>query len=156
MLPADVDQAWQVQMWDRFYDHYVHHPMQKVVGDNLRPADKRDPFGVAQAKTQIDKAFDLAEAAMQSRTWAAGEDFSLADCAAALGVRCDMAFDFARAKLSVVTYRQTARILGHKKSIFCQYIFKFRARARARYVDYRPPEAGGGLENILAPPSLRA
>ena len=83
MLPADVDQAWQVQMWDRFYDHYVHHPMQKVVGDNLRPADKRDPFGVAQAKTQIDKAFDVAEAAMQSRTWAAGEDFTLADCAAA-------------------------------------------------------------------------
>src|SRR5438477_5028711 len=48
LLPADMDQAWQVQMWDRFYDHYVHHPMQKVVGDNLRPADKRDPFGVAQ------------------------------------------------------------------------------------------------------------
>jgi glutathione S-transferase len=82
-VPADVDKAWQVQMWDRFYDHYVHLPMQKVVGDKLRPAGQRDPFGVQQAQAQMRKAFDVAEAAMQSRTWAAGEDFTLADCAAA-------------------------------------------------------------------------
>jgi glutathione S-transferase len=82
-VPADVDQAWQVQMWDRFYDHYVHYNLQKVVGDHLRPADKRDPFGLEQAKAQMRKAFDIAEPAMQSRTWAAGEHFTLADCAAA-------------------------------------------------------------------------
>ena len=82
-LPADVDKAWQVQMWDRFYDHYVHHPMQKAVGDNLRPPDQRDPFGVEEAKAQMRQAFDVAEAAMQSRAWAAGDDFTLADCAAA-------------------------------------------------------------------------
>ncbi len=82
-VPADADRAWQVQFWDRFYDHYVHYPLQKVVGDNLRPADKRDPLGVEQAKAQMRKAFDIAEQAMQSRTWAAGETFSMADCAAA-------------------------------------------------------------------------
>ncbi len=82
-IPANADEAWQVQMWDRFYDLYVHHAMQKAVGDNLRPADRRDPFGVEQAMQQIRKAFDVADAAMQSRTWAAGENFTLADCAAA-------------------------------------------------------------------------
>ncbi len=29
-LPADVDRAWQTRMWDRFYDHYVQEPMQKI------------------------------------------------------------------------------------------------------------------------------
>jgi glutathione S-transferase len=57
--------------------------MQKAVGDSFRPADKRDPVGVEQAKAQMRKAFDLAEDAMQSRTWAIGETFTLADCSAA-------------------------------------------------------------------------
>lgn len=82
-VPADADSAWQVRFWDRFYDHYVHYPMQKIVGDALRPADKRDPLGVEQAKTQIGKAYGIAEQAMQSRAWAAGDAFTMADCAAA-------------------------------------------------------------------------
>lgn len=82
-LPATGDQAWQTSFWDRFYDHYVHYPMQKAVGDNLRPADKRDPHGVEQAMTQMRKAFDIADDAMRSRSWAIGDTFSMADCAAA-------------------------------------------------------------------------
>ena len=82
-VSADAGAAWQTRLWDRFYDHYIHYPMQKVVGDNLRPADKRDPFGVEQAKKQIRTAYDIAGQAMQSRAWAAGETFTMADCAAA-------------------------------------------------------------------------
>jgi len=82
-VPVDGGAAWQTRLWDRFYDHYIHYPMQKAVGDNLRPADKRDPFGVEQAKKQIRTAYDIVEQAMQSRHWAAGETFTMADCAAA-------------------------------------------------------------------------
>jgi glutathione S-transferase len=82
-VPAGADQAWQVNLWDRIYDHYIHLPMQKAVGDSFRPPDNRDPVGVEQAKAQMRKAFDLADEAMQSRTWAIGENFTLADCAAA-------------------------------------------------------------------------
>ena len=45
-LPADADRAWQARMWDRFYDHYVQEPMQKIVGDRLRPEGKADAYGV--------------------------------------------------------------------------------------------------------------
>ena len=82
-VPSDAGEAWQMRLGDRFYDHNIHYPMQKAVGDNLRPADKRDPFGVEQAKKQIRTAYDIAEQAMQSRHWAAGETFTMADCAAA-------------------------------------------------------------------------
>ena len=83
LLPADADRAWQTRMWDRFYDHYVQEPMQKIVTDRLRPAGKNDDFGVEQAKMQLLEAYKVAEQLMQSKTWAMGDDFTLADCAAA-------------------------------------------------------------------------
>src|SRR5262245_63894805 len=61
-LPTDPDQARQVRMRDRFYDLYVHTPMQKVVGDRLRPADAKDPFGVDEARAMLAKAYDMVEA----------------------------------------------------------------------------------------------
>ncbi len=81
-IPDDADLAWQVRQRDRLYDLYIHLPMQTVVGDRLRPADKKDAFGVEQAKTRMRTAYDLMDAEMATRTWAAGGTFSLADCAA--------------------------------------------------------------------------
>jgi hypothetical protein len=37
--------AWQTRLRDRFYDLYVHEPMQKVIGDRLRPAASKDDAG---------------------------------------------------------------------------------------------------------------
>jgi glutathione S-transferase len=82
-IPADPDRAWQTRMWDRFYDCYVQEPMQKIVIDRLRPAGESDPFGVEQAKGQLHQAYQVIEQTMESGGWALGEDFTLADCAAA-------------------------------------------------------------------------
>jgi glutathione S-transferase len=82
-IPADPDRAWQTRMWDRFYDHYVQEPMQKIVTDRLRPAGQNDTFGVERAKQQLEQAYGVIELAMQSGPWAMGEEFTLADCAAA-------------------------------------------------------------------------
>ena len=70
-------------MSDRFFDLYVQFPMQKIVGDRLRPADKKDPSGVDQAKAQLLTALDMIERDMTKKTWAIGDSFSMADCAAA-------------------------------------------------------------------------
>jgi glutathione S-transferase len=45
-IPADKTLALQVRQADRLYDLYIHMEMQKVIGDRLRPADKKDPYGV--------------------------------------------------------------------------------------------------------------
>ena len=37
LVPADIDLALAVRQADRFYDFYVQEPMQKIVGDRLRP-----------------------------------------------------------------------------------------------------------------------
>ena len=82
-LSDDRDQAWRIRMWDRFYDQYVHDPMQRIVADRLRPEAKRDADAVEQAKTQLRHAYDVIEKKMASKDWAAGDAFTLADCAAA-------------------------------------------------------------------------
>jgi len=83
LIPADADAALQARLWDRFHDNYVEHPMQKIVADRLRSADRRDPQGVAEARALLDTAYCILEAEMGRKTWAAGESFTLADCAAA-------------------------------------------------------------------------
>jgi glutathione S-transferase len=83
LVPADPDLARETRLRDRFYDLYVNVPMQKVVTDRLRPAGKRDPHGVEQAKTLLQTACDTIEQEMAAKTWAMGDTFSMADCAAA-------------------------------------------------------------------------
>lgn len=83
LIPADLDLARQTRLADRFYDFYVQEPMQKIVGDRLRPEGKTDPFGVEQARAQLRSSYAIIEQDMQSRTWAVGASFTMADCAAA-------------------------------------------------------------------------
>ncbi|MBW8909427.1 MAG: glutathione S-transferase family protein [Mesorhizobium sp.] len=82
LVPDDVDLALQVRQADRFYDFYVQAPMQKIVGDRLRPQDKTDPFGVEESRAQLRNAYDIIERDMKEKNWAVGEAFTMADCAA--------------------------------------------------------------------------
>jgi glutathione S-transferase len=83
LVPADPDLARQARMCDRFYDLHVHVPMQKIIGDRLRPAGKNDPHGVEEAKALLRTACDMLDQDMGTKTWAMGDAFSMADCAAA-------------------------------------------------------------------------
>ena len=84
LIPDDPWAAAQVGMLDRVFDLHVQSPMQAVVNDALRPAEApRDPYGVARAKEALEKVYAWLDGELAGRTWAAGEDFTLADCAAA-------------------------------------------------------------------------
>ena len=83
LLPADAEQARETRLRDRFYDLHVHGHMQKIVGDRLRQEGQHDPVGVEQARAQLRIAYGMIEQDMASRSWAMGEAFSMADCAAA-------------------------------------------------------------------------
>ena len=81
-IPEDPDLARQTRMRDRFLDLHIHMQMQKIVGDRLRPADRKDPYGVEQARDLMDRAVGMLEREMGQQTWAMGEAFTMADCAA--------------------------------------------------------------------------
>ena len=82
-IAADPERALQIREKDRFYDLHVHVPMQKIITDRLRPAGKSDSFGVDQAKALIKTAYGMIDSEMETRRWAMGNEFTLADCAAA-------------------------------------------------------------------------
>ncbi len=83
LIPADPGLALRARLGDRFFDLHVQGPMQKIVGDRLRPAGKTDPHGVEEAKASLHTAYAVAEAEFAGKTWAVGEVFTIADCAAA-------------------------------------------------------------------------
>jgi glutathione S-transferase len=83
LVAGDPDRAFRIRQCDRFFDLYVHEPMQKIVGDILRPEGKKDPYGVELARATLAKACDVLERELVTQPWAAGDAFSMADCAAA-------------------------------------------------------------------------
>ena len=82
LIPADAVLARQMRMRDRILDLYLHAPMQKVVGDKIRPAGSKDPFGVTQAQETIHISLGMLEQDIGLKTWMMGEAFTMADCAA--------------------------------------------------------------------------
>jgi glutathione S-transferase len=57
--------------------------MQKIVLDKLRPEPQRDGYGVTEARGFLDRIYPWLDERLAGRTWATGEAFTLADCAAA-------------------------------------------------------------------------
>ncbi len=83
LVPADRDEARECRLRDRFFDLYVNAQMGKIVTDKLRPEPERDAYGVAQAKAQLEQAYDIADEWLRAGPWAVGNAFTMADCAAA-------------------------------------------------------------------------
>jgi glutathione S-transferase len=86
LIPTDPDEALQARLWDRVADGYVTTPVQRIVGDALRSPDAKDPHGVSQAHATLDLAYAMLDRQLNGRDqdgWLAGDDFTLADCAAA-------------------------------------------------------------------------
>jgi glutathione S-transferase len=111
--PADADLAARARMWDRFHDNYLQTPMQKIVGDALRPAGASDPYGVEEARTMIRRAYHILEREMAGRAWALGDVFSLADCAAA----------------PALFYADVVEPLGAHEPILSGYLARLKTRA---------------------------
>jgi glutathione S-transferase len=83
LLPAQAEVLLEVRLWDRLFDLYVMKPMQDYVAQLLRPEEERDAAASARSRSDLTVAYGMVEDRIGGRTWAAGEDFSMADCAAA-------------------------------------------------------------------------
>jgi glutathione S-transferase len=118
LIPEDPDAAIEVRMLDRFFDNYVMAPMQKLVGNALRPEDARDPYGAVEATAMLDTAYQILDRWMANRDWAAAGSFSMADCAAACALfYADWAHPIPEALGDARAYR--ARLLARSSVTRC-------------------------------------
>lgn len=83
LIPTDPMAALDVRFMDRFFDLHVMNAMQLAVdgaltGDPVKRADGR-----ALAEEKLERAYAWLEGHLAGKTWACGNTFSMADCAAA-------------------------------------------------------------------------
>ncbi len=108
----DGELGRRVRFLDRFFDQYVMNNMQKAGNDVLRPEGSRDPYGVAKARADLEIAYDWLEANLGDGPWASGQDFTLADCAAAPSLfYADWLVEIGPERPNLAAYR--ARLLAH-------------------------------------------
>jgi glutathione S-transferase len=102
----------RVRFLDRFFDLYVMGNMQKAGNDILRPEGCRDPYGADKARKDLNIAYDWLEANLGDGPWAAGDEFTLADCAAAPSLfYADWIEEIGSSRPRLAAYR--ARLLAH-------------------------------------------
>lgn len=107
----------RVRFLDRFFDLYVMTPMQRIVAEHFRPEGSNDPFGVEQARSALNTAYDWLEHEL-AEPWAAGPEFTLADCAAAPSLfYADWVEPIGGARPKLSEYR--SRLLSHQAVSRC-------------------------------------
>ena len=83
LLPKEPGVVRQIRTRDRFFDFYVMDQMSKIVTDKIRPPGMSDSYGVERAREMLATAYGMIEQEIEGRAWFMGDDFTMADCAAA-------------------------------------------------------------------------
>jgi glutathione S-transferase len=84
LIPADAEAALETRMLDRIFDNHVMAPTQAIVAEHLPFVTKTpDQARIDRARAALDKAYPWLDARLEERRWAAGDEFTLADCAGA-------------------------------------------------------------------------
>jgi glutathione S-transferase len=83
LLPAKPMAALQVRFLDRFFDLHVMNAAQHAVDGALTGDAAKRAEGLALSREKLDRAYAWLETELAGRSWAAGAEFTLADCAAA-------------------------------------------------------------------------
>ena len=81
LLPADADAAIPVRMLDRVFDNYVMAPMQAVVNEYLRDAERPDGARCAEARARLERSYRWLESWLA--TYPTDGPVTLIECAAA-------------------------------------------------------------------------
>ncbi|MBK6917497.1 MAG: glutathione S-transferase family protein [Deltaproteobacteria bacterium] len=83
LLPAEPMAALEVRFMDRFFDLHVMEAMQVAVDSSLGRLPTQREEGHAIARERLERAYAWLERRLAGHAWAVGDDFTLADCAAA-------------------------------------------------------------------------
>jgi glutathione S-transferase len=145
LLPEERAARLEARLWDRLFDLNVMVPMQKVVGDRLKADGERDPGGVADAISTLRMAYNMIERGIEERTRAAGEAFSIADCAAAPALFfASLTEPFPQSHTLLAAYFERLmrrpsikRTLAEARPFF--ELFPLKDSIPARFLAYEPP-----------------
>jgi glutathione S-transferase len=114
----DGELGRRVRFLDRVFDLRVMEKMQAVVWDAIRPEEERNPADRTIARQRLRTAYDWLESNLGHGAWAAGDAFTLADCAAAPSLfYADWVEPIGDERPRLSAYR--ARLLAHRAVARC-------------------------------------
>ena len=106
----DGDEGRRVRLLDRFFDLHIQGNMQPSVNHAIWPDG--EGLAAARGRDALQVAYDWLEANLPDAEWAAGDRFTLADCAAAPALfYADWVVPIGDARPRLAAYR--ARLLAH-------------------------------------------
>ena len=83
LIPGDPTLSRQTRFHDRMLDLYLNQSVSNLVFESWKREDERDAQTIERARFHIGVMYDFMESRLADRTWLMGDDFTLADCAAA-------------------------------------------------------------------------
>lgn len=84
LIPSDGNVALEARMLDRIFDNHVMAPVQAIVAEHLPfITPTPDEARIARSRSALDKVYPWLDSRLAGRKWAAGDQFTLADCAGA-------------------------------------------------------------------------
>src|SRR3546814_10444832 len=93
-------------------------PQGRIVFNAIRAEADRDPYGANEARAMLETSYAWLDGVMATREWAAGDTFSLADCAAAPSLfYADWTHAIDAKFANVIAYRQ--RLLARPSFARC-------------------------------------
>lgn len=111
LVPVDPSAALEIRFFDRFFDLHIMNAAQHAVDGVISGDPTKRREGQALSEEKLARAYAWLEEALAGKTWAAGEDFTMADCAAAPSLfYADWVHPIADAFPTVRAYR--ARLLA--------------------------------------------
>lgn len=107
LLPNNPKSALDVRFLDRFFDLHIMSPMQHAVNAALTGDQIKLQEGLAFAREKLELAYEWLEKHLEGKIWAAGSDFTLADCAAAPSLfYADWTFQISEKFPKLLAYRK--------------------------------------------------
>ncbi len=82
LIPHDPVAALDVRFFDRFFDLHVMDAAQHAVDGALTGDAVKRRDGLARSIEMLERAYAWADGQLAGKTWATGDNFTLADCAA--------------------------------------------------------------------------
>lgn len=83
LVPEDPELARRTRFTDRVFDLYLNDTVTALLFESFKPEEERNAETVERARFRAGVLYDYLEKAVGEHEWAVGEEFSMADCAAA-------------------------------------------------------------------------
>jgi len=82
LIPADPQKALFARHFDRALSMYLYHPLEQLILE-ARRVGQRNEKSMNSAEATLEKTYATLDKEVATKVWLSGEEFSIADCAAA-------------------------------------------------------------------------